>query len=380
MGKLYYFDNAATTYPKPEEVYVAIDKANRENAFNAGRGSYSVANEASEVISSCRNKLISLFGAEGVVFEPSATLAFNAIIMGLDWSSPKNVYVSPYEHNAVIRPLYKHDAGNDIRILPVDENGAIDLDRLKIQFSSAKPDYVFISHVSNVTGYILPVAAICQLAHSHGAIVVVDCAQSAGLLETKLADFDADFIVFAGHKTLYASFGIAGFAYGKAIKLLTSAFAGGTGSDSLNKDMPMNAPAKFEAGSCNLPAIAGLSAALDWRSALPADQSSFARELELTRQLIYGLLENKRLKVYWTGDINNHISVVSINHRDYMADELASILDQDFHIAVRSGYHCAPLVHDIIGSKSKRGTVRISIGHFTTSEDVAYVIQAFSEL
>ena len=119
---------------------------------------------------------------------------------------------------------------------------------------------------------------------------------------------------------------------------------------------------------------------MDWRSTLPADQVTFVKEQELTRQLIYGLLENRKLKVYWSGDIKNHISVVSINHRDYMADELASILDQDFHIAVRSGYHCAPLVHDVIDTKSKRGTVRLSIGHFTTSEDVAYVIQALKEL
>lgn len=380
MRNMYYFDNAATTFPKPECVYKAIDKANREVAFNAGRGSYPGAHAASEIIASCRTKLISLFDSVGVVFEPSATMALNAIIMGLKWDTSKNVYVSPYEHNAVIRPLFKNCSGSNIRIFPVDSNGKIDLDRLRIDFSNAKPDYVFLTHISNVTGYILPVRNICHLAHDYGATVIVDCAQSAGLLDTRLSEFDADYIVFAGHKTLYATFGVAGFAYGKAIKFLTPAFAGGTGSDSLNHHMPGEAPAMYEAGSYNIPAIAGLSEALDWRSSLSDDQYAYNGELSLTKKLIYGLLDIRKIKVYWTTDIESHISVVSINHKDFMADELATILDQDYQVSVRSGYHCAPFVHDIIGTKPKRGTVRISLGRFTTLEDVEYLLNALKEL
>ncbi len=379
MKKMYYFDNAATTFPKPECVYQAVDKGNRELAFNAGRGTYEEANTAAGIITSCRTKLISLFESDGVVFEPSATMALNAIIMGLDIDSTKNVYVSPYEHNAVIRPLHMKSPGSDVRIMPVDSQGKIDLDRLRICFTSAKPDYVFVTHISNVTGYILPVSAISRLAHEYGATVIVDCSQSAGLLDTRIKMLDADYAVFAGHKTLYATLGVAGFAYGKAIRTLKSVFAGGTGSDSLNIHMSDKVPEKFEAGSYNIPAIYGLSEALDWKSNNEENKLQNG-ELELTKHIIYGLLDNSRIKVYWTADINSHMSVISMNHKDYMADELAGILDQDYQISVRSGYHCAPYVHDVIGSKPKRGTVRISIGRFTTKDDADYLLKVLKEL
>ena len=382
MDDFIYLDNAATTFPKPESVYAVQDEINRNLAVNAGRGSYRASHRASEIISDCRRRMSKLAGCreDHLIFAPSATIALNQIIMGLPWDRYKTVYVSPYEHNAVIRPLRRAcDAnGIDFIVLSAAPDGSLDLSKIAVQFAKQKPDYVFMTHVSNVTGYMLPVKAVSELAHAYKAVVVVDCAQSMGLVDAGLASIGADFSIFAGHKTLYGSFGIGGWA-AKNTDMLKPVICGGTGSDSLNQHMPSTLPERFEAASPNIIAVAALNEALKWREALGAGEAE-ARERFLTMRMLDGLSKNKSIQVYRTEDARAHVGVVSFNHRTYMADELGMILDQDFNISVRAGYHCSPLVHELIGSIPKRGTVRASVGFYSTENDVDRLLIALKEL
>ena len=382
MGDFIYLDNAATTFPKPESVYAVQDEINRNLAVNAGRGSYRASHRASEIISDCRRRMSKLAGCreDHLIFAPSATIALNQIIMGLPWDRYKTVYVSPYEHNAVIRPLRRAcDAnGIDFIVLSAAPDGSLDLSKIAIQFAKQKPDYVFMTHVSNVTGYMLPVKAVSELAHEYKAVVVIDCAQSMGLVDADLASIGADFSIFAGHKTLYGSFGIGGWA-AKNTDMLKPVICGGTGSDSLNQHMPPTLPERFEAASPNIIAVAALNEALKWREALGAGEAEL-RERFLTMRMLDGLSKNKSIQVYRTEDAGVHVGVVSFNHRAYMADELGMILDQDFNISVRAGYHCSPLVHELIGSIPKRGTVRASVGFYSTENDVDRLLIALKEL
>ena len=208
-----YLDNAATTFPKPESVYAAMDKINRKGAVNAGRGSYKLAQEASKIISETKTKLRKLVHVDtsvAVVLSPSITIAINQIVNGLNLRRKAVVYVSPYEHNAVARSLYELSKRKELVIkeIPLDNKLQIDIEKMKYEFSKDKPEAVFCTHVSNVTGYILPIEEIFKEAKKHGSINILDSAQSLGLVDVRADLMDADIIAFAGHKTLYGPFGV----------------------------------------------------------------------------------------------------------------------------------------------------------------------------
>ena len=212
-----YLDNAATTFPKPENVYVAMDEANRRMAVNAGRGSYKLAREASALINETKKELRALVHADSssaVVFTSSITIALNQIINGINWIEGVTVYVSPYEHNAVARTIHRvsKEININVKQIPLNkETLEIDLEKMKYDFSKEKPFAVICTHVSNVTGYILPVKEIFEEAKRYNAITVLDTAQSLGLIELNTKQMPVDIIGFAGHKCLYGPFGIGGF-------------------------------------------------------------------------------------------------------------------------------------------------------------------------
>ena len=212
-----YLDNAATSFPKPEIVYQRVDYVQRTLAVNVGRGSYKVANDAMKIVDETRYlmaKLVGVDNSNNVVLTPSATIAANEIIYGLEWSQYKNVYVTPFEHNAIARPLQiiKEQYGVNIIQLPFHPvSQRFDDEKTEILFSKHSPDYVFINYVSNVTGLITPVKTISSLAKKHNAEVIVDGSQAVGLIDINLERDGIDYLIFAGHKTLYAFWGIGGF-------------------------------------------------------------------------------------------------------------------------------------------------------------------------
>lgn len=379
-----YLDNAATTFPKPECVYVATDNAQRNLALNAGRGTYSSACEAASVIDETRTllaKLVKADSANDVVFTPSSTIAMNQIIGGIDWSGVTNVYITPFEHNAVVRPLalMAKRYGFAINFIPFDgEKQSLDAEKMANMFAIKHPDVVFVDHVSNVTGLILPVREIIGQAKKYNAVSVVDASQSLGMVEVNIKEMRADFLVFAGHKNLYAHFGVGGFIHG-GNRSLDVFLAGGTGSDSLNSDMPASIPAKFEPASHNIIAIASLNASLKWLNETGVD-NVYKHKKELTEYAVKRLSSLDSLKLYIPENQDSHIAVISLTHSNYAPNELAEILDADFGIAARSGYHCAPHVHGLIGTEKTMGTLRISVGFFTNRSDIDKLFSALNEL
>lgn len=373
-----YLDNAATTFPKPKEVYENVDWMQRNLAVNVGRGSYKAARDAGDILAEAKGllaKLVHINEADKVFFTPSATIAANEIIGGIRWDNLKIVYVSPFEHNAIMRPLelMRKKYGFSIYELPFDaEAQVLKEDEMLRAFVNREPDYVFINHVSNVTGNILPVDIIGAAVKKHGGKVIVDGSQSVGLLNIDMSTEPIDYLIFAGHKNLYSSWGVGGFVTSD-VDDLELYITGGTGSDSLNMNM-----SGYEAGSANIIAISSLRESLKWITEIGITNIE-SKKKGLVKMLI-DELKATGAQLYLPADLNNHTSVVSFNVSGYEPSEVGLILDQDFDIAVRTGYHCAPLVHRLIGTELSKGTVRASVGFFNTEEDVSQLIAAIKEL
>ncbi len=373
-----YLDNAATTFPKPEEVYLALDKANREYAFNSGRGSYKKAKETSKIIDETREEIGELVGVNKnkVVFSTSATESLNIIIFGLEWKEGDNVYITPFEHNSILRPLeeIKKRYNINIEMIPFDKETWEISENIEDVFILKKPRCIFCSAKSNVTGYELPYKEIFELRKKYKSTNILDGSQSFGVDKNITAE-NVDFIVFAGHKSLYSSFGIAGFIDCNSTNLKKFLF-GGTGSDSLNMNMPDELPIKYEAGSKNAVAIYGLHESIKWLR----KNNIKEKEKMLFSYFCDKIKDNKKIITYLPENTKNCTGIISINVKGYTADEVGVILDEEFDICVRTGYHCSPLVHDFIDSKEHYGTVRISFNYFNTTEDIDRLIEALETL
>lgn len=363
-----YFDNAATTFPKPESVYQFMDTFYRIHGGNAGRGQYKLAAEASRILNETRKKLQNLLMCPNkyVIFTPSDTLALNIVIQGNMNHGIKTIYISPFEHNSVTRVLHhlKKLFPINVEILPSGDDYQYDISLIEQKFNEIPPDMVIVSHVSNVCGLIAPVEKIFEAAKKYRAITVTDMAQSAGLISLNAGSENVDYAVFSGHKTLYGPFGIAGFVMKKDVNLEPVIF-GGTGIDSANQDMPDSIPSRYEAGSSNIQAVAGLHAALTW---LGANRDEIV-EKEKTdhRKLLEILRSFPNIHIVGPRNRENCIGVISCLFDDYSPDNIGNILDE-MEIAVRTGLECAPLAHKTLGT-FPAGTVRFSVGYFTTDED-----------
>ena len=386
-----YLDNAATTYPKPEEVYEKMDMLTREMSVNAGRGSYELARKATDVINGTRAKLADFFGAEDVndvVFASSATEAANRVLLGYDFKENMTVYVSPYEHNAVMRTLeaVRKKTGIQIKLLATDNKGYLDIEEIEYQFMCDEPDFVCINMASNVTGYILPFDKIAHMAKEYEAVVFADAAQAAGNIKINLKETDIDILIFAGHKSLYGLFGVGGFVTNSRIferdKKLNPVIFGGNGEDSLNLGLPETGISKYEVGSLNVPAIGALKCGIysiksDFNEIRQHEDKMFRYLLEEIEKMD-GIIIFQKPET--EEEFENHIAVISTAFEKYASDDAGTILDGEYNISVRTGYHCAPLVHDVIGSKKYGGTIRISIGRYTTKEDIDRLVSAFEDM
>ncbi|WP_409967439.1 aminotransferase class V-fold PLP-dependent enzyme [Bengtsoniella intestinalis] len=365
-----YFDNAATTFPKPEPVYQAMDSFYRTCGVNVGRGQYSLASKAAKLQSETRRLLANLFHAPTatVVFQSSATESMNCVLRGIDWAADMCVYISPFEHNAVLRTLHYLEKLHHFQILElsVDKDSlTYNIPKIQEQFATTPPSVVVVSHASNVCGVVAPLSEIFPSAKKYAAITIADMAQTAGLIDINLQESCADFIIFAGHKTLYGPLGIAGFITNTP-SMINPFLYGGTGVDSANLDMPSSAPERFEAGSPNIMAIAGLHASLVWINEIGI--SAIAEQEERNKRMLLQILKQHPSfkpilsQGYQTG-------VISCCFDNYSPDNIGNVLSTH-DIAVRTGLHCAPRAHQFLGT-SPAGTIRFSISYFTNESDFA---------
>lgn len=369
----FYFDNAATTFPKPECVYAFMDSFYREHGGNAGRGQYKLAAAASKMISETRGFIQKILccANKDVIFAPSATVALNMVIQGLlSDDKKKTVYISPFEHNSVTRVLHHFEKIGKIRVrkLFVSQNFEYEIEKINAQFAELPPDIVIVSHASNVIGLVAPVLEIFAAAKKYGALTVTDMAQTAGLVPLDVANDLVDFAVFAGHKTLYGPFGIGGFAKSRNVALEPVLF-GGTGVDSANQEMPENIPGRYEMGSQNICAVAGLHAAAQWflqnqYEIRAAEEKNHRRLLEILRQYDFVKIAGPADRF---SEKTKCIGVVSTVFDGYAAEDIGNVFDE-MEIAVRTGLQCSPLAHKFLRT-FPAGTVRFSVGYFTGEED-----------
>ncbi len=362
-----YFDNAATTFPKPECVYEYMDKFYRESGGSAGRGQYALAQNAGSLIADTRARAKELLHcpAKQVVFTPTATIALNIILQGIIKGGVRNIYISPFEHNAVTRTLHAFEDRIKILQLQVDEDLNYNLEKIRYQFDAVKPDAVIVSHVSNVIGLISPVEDIFACAKKYDALTVVDMAQSAGLVDCNVGLESFDFAVFAGHKTLYGPTGISGFVMKPEIKLPTVIY-GGTGYESANQDMPESIPEKFEMGTLNIVGIAGLNAALKW-IAEQTIEKIYQKEEENRKRLLDILSKYEFIKVVGCVEDRKYVGIVSCLIEGISSDSVGSIFNEQ-GISVRTGLQCAPLAHKFVNT-FPAVTVRFSVNYFTNDDD-----------
>ena len=366
-SRLIYLDNAATTYPKPEVVYQAMDKFYREFGGNAGRGANPLACKAAALVEETRSLATQWLGASEVVFSPSATIALNTAIFGASLRPGDVVYLTPFEHNSVLRPIeyLRKTRGIDVRQIPFDKTTmACNLTQTRELFFIEPPTLLCITQVSNVFGLIIPVEEIITAARTVNpqAVVIVDGAQAAGLLPLPMAEIDA--LVFSGHKSFYGPYGIAGIAFNRVWKPQPLLY-GGTGTVSESVDMPQVGPSRYEAGSQNIVAMAGLNAALKWLKKVGRSQI-VQHTQELTQALLGSVSSFENVELYIPQKTNNLFSMLSFNIKDIQPQSLESILGSNM-IAVRAGLHCSPWAHKFSGTDSLGGTVRASVGYFLNS-------------
>lgn len=369
MSDVAYFDNAATTFPKPECVYDFADSFYRSSGGNIGRGGNALAVAAGDIARKAKDNLRKLYAcpANEVVFTSSATDALNRILLGLDLKPGDHVYVTPFEHNAVTRPLHHlvKTKGIEIGILPFDGETLLPcLAEISGAFQAAPPRMVILTHASNVCGAVVPVEEICELAKGFGATTVLDMSQTFGLLPVDLASDIFDFAVFAGHKTLYGPFGIGGFICKRGTKL-RAVYFGGNGINSVEQDMPDELVQMEEIASQNTYAIAGLKAATDW---ILREGMDSVREAEAAnRDALLALLRQCRaLSIVKDQMACERIGVVSALFDGLSPDEAELVLGR-LGVAVRSGIQCAPFAHRFLGTLPA-GTVRFSVSALESSQ------------
>ncbi len=370
-----YLDNSATSLPKPEAVYRAVDHAFRNLGANPGRGGHRLSLESARLVLDAREAAADFFGVDDaarVIFTSGATESLNLALFGA-LKPGDRVVATSMEHNAVIRPLSAlENRGVIVSRVRADNTGLVSVDAIREACADA-PRMVVMTHCSNVTGTVQPVADVAAFCREKGILLLVDAAQSAGLLPISVGDTGIDLLAVAGHKGLYGPPGTGLLCVGPGVELQPLVY-GGTGSQSHLDAQPVDLPERFESGTLNTPGIAGLLAGIRFidETGLDAIRS---REQELVAELISGLQSIDRLTVYGPARYTEHGGAVSFNCADLDPAEIGFRLDREYDIMVRVGLHCSPDAHRTIGT-FPRGTVRVSPGYFSTPEDIGRLIDA----
>ncbi|RJR32788.1 MAG: aminotransferase class V-fold PLP-dependent enzyme [Desulfobacteraceae bacterium] len=381
MTKKYvYLDNAATTFPKPPSVLSAMAETYGRIGVSPGRGSYDLASEAEIFVEEARRKLALFFGApdpNGVIFASNATDALNLAIQGI-LETGDHVISTRLEHNSVLRPLHhlREQGMIEYDLVRCDGKGFIDPDEVSAAVRS-NTKLVILNHASNVLGTIQPIREIGRVCAEKEITLLVDAAQSAGVVPIDMEESQIAAIAFTGHKGLLGPTGIGGLIIRPELKIRTTRF-GGTGVDSKSPIHTQTLPHRLEAGTLNLLGIIGLSAALEFLDREGID-AIHMREMGLLARLRDGLSTLDRIEIYNAEDLSDHVALLTTNVMGMDPSDVGAILDGDFGIAVRVGLHCAPLVHETIGT-FPNGGVRFSMGPFNTDEEIDSAIQAMAEI
>ena len=380
MSKLIFLDNGATSFPKPEEVYTYMDHFYRNFGVNPGRSGYDLCMEAGLVVEDTRKLLTGFFNGTDpnrLCFGYNSTDALNLVISGL--LRPGDHAVSTtLEHNSVLRPLYhlRRD-GVEVDFVPFDGAGFVDPEEIRKRF---RPNtrLVVVNHASNVIGTVQPVAAIGRLCREAGIPFAIDASQSAGKVPIDMEAQFIDVVAFTGHKSLLGPTGIGGLYVREGIEIRHTR-AGGTGVRSAVKAHLDEYPYRLEYGTPNVMGIAGLKAGVTWVNAKGLE-AIHREEMRLARILLEGLKAVPRVVTYCLDGLDDHIAVLAFNVEGMDAADVGTMLDVDFGIACRTGLHCAPLVHEQLGTDKIHGAVRFGIGPFNTEEHVRAAVEAVGRI
>lgn len=373
-----YLDNAATSWPKPESVYAAIDQYHRDCGAAAGRGAYADAEQVERTVTQTRTRIGNLINgpSPNIVFGHNCTDALNLALHGL-LQPNDHVITSVAEHNSILRPLnylteHRHISVTTVSTLP---NGLIDLRELAQQITP-RTRLIALAHASNVTGTMQPIEQIGRIAQAHGCSFLVDAAQTLGHFPIDVTSQGIDLLAAPGHKGLFGPLG-TGLLYIAAdlVSQLDSTRQGGTGTQSESPTQPDESPSKYEAGNLNVPGIVGLDAGVQYVVKNGLVESDHL--LKLSRHVVESLQQTPGVDLFSQANV---CGIVSFNVAGYDAREVATALDASAGIQVRAGLHCAPLMHQALKTSDAGGTVRASFGHFSTIEEADKLIEAVDAL
>jgi cysteine desulfurase family protein len=380
VSKLIYMDNGATSFPKPPAVYDFMDHFYRNFGVNPGRSGYDLCVETGELVENTRKMLTRFFnGADPnrLCFGYNSTDALNLIIFGM-LKPGDHAVTTTLEHNSVLRPLYHlSQTGVEVDHVPFDKSGFVDPDDFQKRFKK-NTKLVVINHASNVIGTVQPIKEIGRRCREHGVPFAIDASQSAGKIPVDIEDAFVDIVAFTGHKSLLGPTGIGGLYVREGIEIRFTR-AGGTGVRSAIRTHLEEYPYRLEYGTLNVLGVAGLHAGLKWILDKGLE-SIHQHEMKLATKLRDGLKGIDGVTMYCQDELADHISVLPFNVTGMEAMNVGTILDVDHNIACRTGLHCAPLVHEGLGTDKVHGAVRFGIGPFNTEEHIDAAIGGIKEI
>jgi len=381
MENLIYLDNAATTFPKPQEVYDYMNDFYQKHGVNPGRSGFDMCMATEEIIHSTRKMLTAFFNGTDpnrLTFSYNASDSLNNLIQGIV-EKDDHVITTNVEHNSVLRPLYhlKNDGIIELTYIPFDDKGYVNPDDIKKAFKK-NTKLVVLNHCSNVIGTIQPVGEVGKYCKEAGVYFVVDVSQTAGSIPIDIKEMNIDAIAFTGHKCLMGPTGIGGSYCTEGLKIRSTRW-GGTGVRSAHPFHLEEFPYRLECGTLNIIGVAGLLAGQMWLQK-EGINNIHAQEMKLWDKLRKGLENIDKIITYCAESTENHNAVLSFNVEGWEAGDVGTMLDVDHSIACRTGLQCAPLVHVQIGTDKIHGTVRFSLGPFNTEEHIDKAIEAVEEI
>ena len=377
-----YFDNAATSWPKPSSMLEAMNDFINNIGANPGRAGHRLAVESGRVVYNAREAVADLFNAPDplrVVFGHNITESLNLCFEGM-LCPGDHVITSSMEHNSVMRPLRALEKqGIELSVVECSPDGSLDLEDLK-KLIRPNTKLVVLNHASNVVGTILPIREAGAVCRQHDLLLLVDTAQSAGSYPIDMQVDQIDLLCFTGHKALYGPMGTGGLVVGERVdeRRIKPLKRGGTGSHSEYDEQPDFLPDAFESGTPNALGLAGLEAGISWIKTIGIE-TIHRHETQLTYGLIEGLMEIPGVKVYGTHDAARQTATVSFNIADLASSQVGMVLDEEFGILCRVGLHCAPIAHSTIGT-FPHGTVRFGLGAFNTMDEIEFALEAVHRL